>query len=96
MYENFFSIEFDKLKISSLFRETTWQDKDILYSLMCDYIPLSIKEIIPLNGYYIVRWKSKDDFLYFINDKKYQLIINFLENFSMKINWNDASAKQDR
>ncbi len=86
MYKNYLKITTaaDSMKILP---DTSWQEKDILYKLLCDCVPTLVREIVPYNDMYLVTWRSEDDFRAVLSDKQYNTISSKLKEYSIFIDF---------
>lgn len=65
--------------------DTSWQQKDVLYKLLCDYIPIMIKEIVPMNDKYLITWKDESSYNALLSDRNYIDITKILGEYSISV-----------
>lgn len=88
MYNNSFIIEIkDKEKFSILTYSLNESNREMLYDLLLDFVPLKIRKIIPTEQGYNITWTDKDQFDIFVNDSRYSEIISLLNQYDILINW---------
>lgn len=88
MYKNTVIIHADcEDKLQQLSYDINCTNRDQFYDLLLDYVPLKIREIIPIDQGYSVAWTDKFQYEQFIDDDRYKRIILFLKDYKIRIGW---------
>lgn len=85
MYKNFVKFTFDGDKSQDILRDFSWQQHDIVSQLLCNYIPKSIKEIVPINDMYELSWTSVNSYNNLLNDSQFKLISRTFSDYGINI-----------
>lgn len=82
----------NKLKVSvsekskMLRKEVRWQEQCHNADLLCKYIPLHIKEIVPIDDFnYVISWTDISSYEKFINDTDYKITLKLINNYDIFI-----------
>lgn len=89
MFKNILKVTIqDNSILEKLHFDHSWEDKDILFKLLNDYVPNHVTDIIPLdNNQFEITWKEKNLFIQLLNDKRYVLIKQKFNDYGVNFIW---------
>lgn len=85
MYKNYVKFTIDPVKSKNIQSDFAWQEQDVISSLLCKYVPEHIKEIVPNNDVYELRWVSDNSYIMLLNDSSFKSIRHNLLNYGIVI-----------
>ena len=67
---------------------TSWQDKDVLYRLLNEFIPSKVFEILPLqDSIYEIKWYEKEHAESLLVNDLYLQVTKFLMSYGVTVSW---------
>ena len=85
MFKTYLEFSVPEGVIPKLFKDTSWQEKDIVSRLMCKYIPSYVKEILPEDDKFIVYWIDSDSYYEFMSEPDYMLTVKKLNEYLISV-----------